>query len=177
MLRVMAAWIVVGVMAGLWIGYLAGVWGERKRGVREVREAGPIAASEVPANAESALERVVERLLTAIVPPVPADPAVTAEQTDSPGEYDPPEEPVGDWTDPFLGLERPLVARLAPGQQIAPGLPREDLEDGGMDAVETWREAGAASFDEWARDTMAPDAHETTVGWVEPIDLAGEEMI
>lgn len=163
MLRVMAAWIVVGVMAGLWIGYLAGVWGERRR------TDPPIAPLEVPANAESALERVVERLLTAIVPPVPADPAVTAEQTDSPGEYDPPEEPVGDWTDPFLGLERPLVARLAPGQQIAPGLPRDDLDDGGMDAVETWREAGAASFDEWARDTMVPDARETTVGWVEPI--------
>lgn len=43
----------------------------------------------------------------------------------SSAEYEPPEQQVGDWTDPFFAVDRPLVAGLSPGQGI-PGIGTED---------------------------------------------------
>lgn len=49
----------------------------------------------------------------------------------SDAEYEPPEEIARDWTDPFFGIDRPLVAGLAPGQQI-PGIGQDVRDAGGL---------------------------------------------
>lgn len=116
------------------------------------------------------LDRVLERLLEAVVPTRDLAVGDMEPEQRSDAEYEPPDVEVGDWTDPFIGLERPLVARLAPGQQI-PGFAPDD--DRPVDPVEVWQESGEAGFEEWMRDTMMPDGQQVT-GWVEPLDLEGD---
>lgn len=173
----MAAWIVAGVLAGVVVGALIGgliVWkvgyAESEHDVLDVVERLKELNQPQPGDQEM-LDRVLDRLLGAVVPePREESAAASPTRPTSDAEYEAPEEPVGDWTDPFIGMERPMVARLEPGQAI-PGLAPED---GQVDAVEAWRESGTAAFDEWARDTMVPDGarDEGAVGgWVEPLDL------
>ncbi len=168
----MAAWIVVGLLGGGAAGFWAGWW-TNERGRRMEDRLRSLVPHPQPGDKEL-LERVLERLLGAVVPEPekrPVDPHAEMEGWVA-SEYEPPDDPVGDWTDPFIGLERPLIARLAPGQQI-PGV---DVNGGDASAVDQWRESGAASFDEWARDSMVPDGVTEDGGsWVDPIRLDSED--
>lgn len=100
--------------------------------------------------------------------PAREEPPVAEEPVGSPAEYDPPHEPVGDWTDPFFGLERQTVGGLAPGQAIpgigqqaeeayatglSYGLPIEHgpVSDGAEEQVD-YEAAGSAMFDQWDAD-------------------------
>lgn len=119
------------------------------------------------------LERVLDRLLEAVVPEPQPLSEKAADPTFSDAEYELPDPDVGDWTDPFIGLERPVVARLEPGQAI-PGLAREDIAESESVGAEEWQNIGAGSFEEWARDTMVPEGvaeDESAARWVEPIDF------
>ena len=110
--------------------------------------------------------KMLERLLDATIPQREEAPREEP-TTYSPGEYIPPDPEVFDWTDPFIGVERPTVARLAPGQPI-PFVSAEGNEE----LVDQWRDSGEGVFEEWARDTITPDA--IPESWVEPITWNGE---
>lgn len=143
---------------------------------------------------------VMTRLLDAVVP--------TAEQLDARaaaggtemGSHDPHEPDDGswdaatsDWTDPFIGLDRPRaineVARLEVGEAV-PGIMRHgDVAGvpagngartvGETDALERWRTMGEGSFEEWNRDThIEPHSASEVVGvdrvvaaWVAPLEV------
>lgn len=181
MVRGMAAWIVVGVVMGMCVG-AGGMWVVAARARRLEAFWQETAKNLIPASPPPAqhpddhaiLARVLDRLLDATVP-APRDGQADAGE-EPPGhqaEYEPPPPDVMDWTDPFIGLERPTVARLAPGQGI-PGMGGTGGEQG-VDPVEMWRQQGEGAFDEWARDTMQPEGVEATdyVGgesWVEPVE-------
>lgn len=207
----MAAWIVVGVVGGVWLGFLVGIASERKRqaDLRQDRalEDKLRKAMQPRDGDKEMLERVLERLLGAVVPePEKAGTCVEqllgadarwmscsltaghagmhravngTEWTQRPqheSEYEEPVEPVLDWTDPFIGLERPNVARLAPGQAI-PGLEPVDDGMGHVDAVDAWREQGEGAFEEWARDSMIPEGdvlEKQWESWVKPVRLDDE---
>ena len=120
------------------------------------------------------IERVLERLLGAVVPDnEKADARVEPIEVRGEAEYEEPVTPVLDWTDPFIGLERPDVARLAPGQSI-PGLENVVSAENMMstqDAVEMWREQGEGAFEEWARESMVPEGTPAAEPWVERLEI------
>lgn len=97
-------------------------WEQQWRDWARVNAHPPNPPAEPPALADDLLREMVTRMLDASFPKDKVAGAVEAEQTPgSPPEYEPPFEPVGDWTDPFMGLERELVGGLRPGQGI-PGI-------------------------------------------------------
>ncbi len=123
-------------------------------------------------------DKLLDRLLETALPE--RDRATTGDGGDgvagSPGEYEPPDDDwagARDWTDPFIGLERPTVARLAPGQ----GIPGVSQPVG--DVVDEWREKGEGAFEEWAAETYAPDAAaaESAGSWVAPVDLGNGQVV
>jgi len=84
----------------------------------------------------------------------------------SDAEYEAPDDDwagAQDWTDPWIAPERPLVARLAPGEGI-PGMPENSA---------AWQARGEASFDDWASETgnTAGMQQPAAASWVQPIDL------
>lgn len=114
---------------------------------------------------------MIGRLLDAALPKREADVSRDDERPPSPGEYEAPDREVGDWTDPFFGLERGLVGGLRPGEGI-PGIghgERQEYEgnwtsdDESLDghpfangflpdddaAREGWRDLGGEVFEEW----------------------------
>lgn len=165
----------MGVVVGVIVGGLA-VWAWMQQAIAaaetEARLEARLREMVKPQPGDSELmERVLERLLGAVVPEPPKEKAADEVMAESPAEYDPPDEPVGDWTDPFFGIDRPMVARLAPGQSV-PGMP-VDEGSGQVDAVEMWRREGEGAFEEWARDTMVPGEVASDGGWpvVEPVNF------
>lgn len=161
----MAAWIVVGgigvFILGQWVGWWLATRWVRQQQAREELEAKLRAATERPGDGEL-LERVLERLLGAVVPEPPKQPAPDEVETRSDGEYEAPEDEVGDWTDTFLLPERPLIARLAPGESPIPAPPAAN-----------YGTAGAAAFDEWEAETEGASGV-AGGSWVDPIHLDGE---
>ena len=159
----MAAWIVVGVVGGMMCGVVVGVWlTERARPHTEV----PVATG---GEGSGLMEELVRRLMDATLPARGEGAGEReGEVGGHGGEYEPPPDAwdgATDWTDGLVAeVERPLVARLAPGQ----GIPLGGQQQG--DVVDRWREMGQGAFDEWARETYVPEAADR-MSWVEPIDL------
>lgn len=171
----MAAWIAVGLVGGLWIGYFVAMWvldGRQSRS-REVLDLLEQANRQQPGDKEM-LERVLERLLGAVVPEPREERAELPPTTQSEAEYEPPAPEVGDWTDPFfaLGSERQMVGRLAPGQGVPVGV-QGDADGEGESSVEAWRERGEGAFEEWMRETVLPES-EPVGSWVDPVRLEDE---
>lgn len=167
----MAAWAVVAAVMGCLAiggaGALVGMCLDQRREMREIEDR--LREMMKPQKGDGELmERVLERLLGAVVPE-PEKAAGDGEiEVRGDAEHEPPEDDwVGaqDWTDPFIGQERPLVGRLAPGQGIPSG--QDD------DVVERWREQGVGAFDDWARETLVPEGPgmSGSASWVAPIDL------
>ncbi len=170
----MAAWLVVTGLVGVMMG-CAATWARMDyKGHRDKEIERRIKALVLPPpeGNQAILDRVLDRLLEAVVP--------AQKETDgqpdtySPAEYDAPVEDVQDWTDPFIGLERPTVARLAPGQGI-PGM----NGDAPVDPVDVWRREGEGAFDDWLAESLVPDddgpnrAREAE-SWVDPVRLDDE---
>ena len=121
-----------------------------------------------PAISDALVVKMIERMLDVSLPAT-ATPTTEIESALHDAEYEEPTDDwVGahDWTDPFLGIERPLVGRLRPGESI-PGV----TQDGNEQALDSWRQKGEGAFGEWAADTYAPEADVAPVSWVAPIDL------
>lgn len=132
----MAAIVMAGVI-GVLVGSAIGMWIERgghraaetllQRKVWELEEMASTPAPARPLLSEELTAKLVERLLDASLPerrdtPEPED------RPGSPAEYEPPPPEVGDWSDPFIGVDRELVGGLRPGEGI-PGIGA----DGGVD--------------------------------------------
>lgn len=156
----MAAWIALAAMCGAWVGgWLAYIWAKGQQAQQPVLEpwTGP---PHDPVLSPEFMEKILTRLLDASIPPAREAELIAASGVGAPhdpGELD-DSEWVGamDWTDPFIAPERPIVARLAPGERISQGA--EDSE-----IIERWRQQGATAFDEMDATTGA--------AWVAPIDL------
>lgn len=161
--------VVVGMVA-LNVVVLAGVVWWVARSVIADRQVGE---SSRPMLGNDLMVKLVERLLDASLPERQVQGAsgvqgAQAGQHDA--EYEPPADAwpgAQDWTDPWIAPERPLVARLAPGQGIP--MPAE-VAQGPLDA---WRTRGEAAFDEWAMETgnTAGMQQPAAASWVQPIDL------
>lgn len=111
---------------------------------------------------------MLTRLLDAALPKR-EDAAVADEgRPGSPAEYDPPDREVGDWTDPFFGLERQLVGGLRPGEGI-PGIGRDDDAPDDLSSVNQWPEGMYVSHP--LANGFTPDDDAAREGWR---DLGGE---
>lgn len=181
----MAAWIWVLVGVGLVCNAVA--FGVRVAiGLRERRQRDEerlLAAIRQTVEVEKPgddelLRRVLERFMDAVVPERANGAGTGGEEggQSSEAEYEPPGDDwagASDWTDPFLGIERQTVARLAPGQGI-PGM----TQDAG-DVMDSWREKGEGAFDEWMRDEYAPDVSgaPSMQSWVQPLDLGDGTVV
>jgi len=93
----------------------------------------------------------------------------------TPAEYEPPDDDwagASDWTDELLAShqDRPLVARLAPGQSP---IPTAGVQGAGS-PVDEWRQRGTEAFDAWAEQTAREDGEMMSKAWVDPIHLDGE---
>ena len=199
----MAAWLVVTGMAGVGVGYLLAVFVMGARLTRMDREV--IEQYARPQHGDQAiLERVLDRLLSAVVPePVgtciawmlglddqrmecslpsghpgrhkAADGAEWwTDPQHSDAEYVPPDD---DWTGAMDWTDPLLggVERPMVGR-LAPGqgIPGIPVQDGQVDPVEKWREMGEGAFDEWARETVAGQGEDLEREWNAWVDPVEE---
>lgn len=104
-------------------------------------------AVEPPLLGNELATRLIERLMDTSLPAREIESARGEEPPGSPGEYEPPFEPMPDWTDPFFGIERETVGGLRPGQGI-PGI-------GADDEGARWQENGEEAFDHWQQQEDA----------------------
>lgn len=133
--------LALGVVAGVLLAYIVfNEWRTRDREVmvREIQALRP-AETQPAALTDPLYGEMLARLLDVALPK--REEAKDAEVPGHNAEYEPPLEPVGDWTDPFIGLERPLVGGLAPGQAI-PGIGDQATDP--SQAGEVW----AANWDD-----------------------------
>ena len=166
-----------------WVGLTAlGVWFvsthvllyrmvQQVRAHEQARAEIPPPVAQQPAISDALMVKMIERMLDVSLPAQDiggignaVDPANLHD-----AEYEEPTDDwVGaqDWTDPFLGIERPLVGRLRPGESI-PGV----TADGSEQALDQWRVKGEGAWEDWAAERYVPDADVAPVSWVAPIDL------
>lgn len=103
---------------------------------------------------------MLTRLLDAALPRR-EDAATDDNRPDTPAEYEPPAPVIGDWTDPFFGLDRELVGGLRPGEGI-PGIgaQADTMEHYVTDPPMTAEEMEARAQEWLARQEMGEDLFE-----------------
>lgn len=173
--------LVMGIAAGLTaMGYYAGLNRGRAEVMRDWLEDLEQPDEEKADPRDEMLAEMMRRFMDLTLPATPAPRSEGdegKEAVETPGEYEPPDDDwagASDWTDKLLAShqDRPLVARLAPGQSPIP-MGSEQL-GGAASPMEEWRERGTAAFDAWAEQTAREDGEVLSKAWVDPIHLDGE---
>lgn len=162
----MAGWIVVamvmvglvGLVVGFVFGRIDGRTSEQLWMTEQVKER----LAQPPSERSDMLDIVLERLLSAVVPPHQERAEEKPEEDEGVGEYQPPDDAPMDWTDAVIGEERPMVMGVPPGAGI-PGM--LSYTDEAQVADANWHHMGAEFF---------PGPPEPT-SWVDPVDLGGDD--
>lgn len=161
-------WVVGGMLMGgvgvyLWLDWYV-IGRERQRHVDQILDLTTLLETSVarpmPAQTpepqpvglrDPMYEELLTRLMDAALPRREDITTDGEERPGSPGEYEAPPQTVGDWTDPFIGLERSLVGGLRPGEGI-PGIGGQSIEDLGGLGDDAYATAHVEDEPPWLHD-------------------------